>query len=241
MRYRNIRTGLPFFLLLSLMILPGLPFAAAKKGNKTKGHCGFYYSSPEVLHRSADPYMMFFQFKKGDQVASIGAQCSTTEASYAALADSVTFYLQDIDSTYCNERQVSFAWHYYDTLEGPRPTNSTYHIVTGEEKKTLLPAGHFDKIMIINTFHEFTYPDDMLQDIAAKLKEDGMLYIDEALPKKPGQLHGQCKRKMYTPEELKAVLGRNGFTFDTEWAPPDRSNKKRVQHAVFAFKKKQKG
>jgi predicted methyltransferase len=53
----------------------------------------------------------------------------------------------------------------------------------------------------------------MLADIKKKLKPGGILYIDEALPKKEGQLHGICKKPMLTNEETIAVLEKNGFKY----------------------------
>ena len=120
------------------------------------------------------------------------------------------FYLEDIDTSFFNQRQVGFAWHYYDSLRG-RPMTSTYTMVTGTEESTRLPENTFDKIIIINSFHEFSRVDEMLADIKTKLKPGGILYIDETVPKKPGQLHGICKKPMLTPEEIISILSKNGY------------------------------
>ena len=53
----------------------------------------------------------------------------------------------------------------------------------------------------------------MLDDIKKKLKPEGILYIDEALPKKQGQLHGICNMPMLTNEETRALFARNGFEY----------------------------
>jgi hypothetical protein len=53
----------------------------------------------------------------------------------------------------------------------------------------------------------------MLADIKTKLKPGGILYIDETVPKKPGQLHGVCKKTMLTSEEMISILSKNGYEY----------------------------
>jgi len=53
----------------------------------------------------------------------------------------------------------------------------------------------------------------MLADIKKKLKHNGILYIDEALPKRQGQLHGICNKPMLTDEETIAIFEKNGFEY----------------------------
>ena len=171
-----------------------------------------YFKSMDDLRQQQQRELGFYQFKPGQSVASIGAQCGNWEAVYASTTDSDHFYLEDIDTTYFTERQVSFAWHYYDSLRG-RPMTCDYKMVTGTERSTMLPENSFDKILIMNSFHEFTYQDEMLADIRTKLKPDGILYIDETVPRKPRQLHAQCKKPMITPEEMISTLSRNGFRY----------------------------
>lgn len=189
-----------------------LPFFSLNAQKRVKGYCGFYYTSMESLRQRQYRELEFFNFHPGQTVASIGAQCGHFEAAYAATTDSVRFYLEDIDTTYFNQRQLNFAWHYYDSLRG-RPMTCPYTMIIGTEKSTLLPENSFDKIIIINSFHEFTYQDEMLAGIKTKLKAGGILYIDETVPKRPGQLHGICKKPMLTPDEMISILSKNGYEY----------------------------
>ena len=184
----------------------------AQKMQMMKGYCGIYYKTMEDLYRQKQAELDFYGFHSRQVVASIGAQCGHWEAAFAATTDSIHFYLEDIDTSFFNQRQVGFAWHYYDSLRGSTMT-CTYTLITGTEESTLLPENTFDKIIIINSFHEFTRVDEMLADIKKKLKTDGILYIDEAVPKRPGQLHGICKKPMLTPEEMISILSRNGYKY----------------------------
>ena len=90
---------------------------------------------------------------------------------------------------------------------------SDYKMIFGDERSTSLPEITFDKILVINSFHEFTFQSEMLADIRKKLKPNGILYIDEALPRKPGQLHGICNKPMLTNEETIAIFEKNGFEY----------------------------
>lgn len=90
---------------------------------------------------------------------------------------------------------------------------SDYKMIPGDERSTSLPENTFDKILIINSFHEFTLLAEMLAAIKKKLKPGGILYIDEALPKRQGQLHGICNLPMLKSEETISVFANNGFEY----------------------------
>lgn len=201
-----------------------------------KGYCGQYYRRLEDLRKQRGAELDFYRFRAGQSVASIGAQCCHWEAAYAAVSDSLFFYLQDIDSSYFNPRQAGFAWHYYDSLRG-RPMSSRYTLFLGKEDATGLPDTSCDKILIINSFHEFGDRASMLADIRAKLKKDGLLYIDESVPRKPGQLHGICKKPMLTPEEMEALLESNGFQQSGHLDIGFRKGK--TYRRIYAFRRKQ--
>ena len=205
----------------------------AQKMQMIKGYCGIYYRSMEDLYRQKQVELDFYQFRPGQRVASIGAQCSHWEAMYAAAADSIHFYLQDIDTSFFNQRQSAFAWHYYDSLRG-KPMTSTYQMLLGNEHSTGLPEQFFDKIMIINSFHEFTDKAGMLVDLSRKLKKDGILYIDEAVPRKSGQKHGVCKLPMLMPEEMIELLQLNGYSLAGTINIEFRVNK--TYRKIYAFR-----
>jgi len=178
----------------------------------------------------------FYDFRSGQMIASIGAQCCHWEAAYAATIDSVTFFLEDIDSSKFKKSQVDFAWSYYSALRG-RPMTSDYKMIFGSERSTSLPENSFDKILVINSFHEFTFQAEMLADIKKKLKPGGILYIDEALPERQGQLHGICNKPMLTNEETIAIFGKNGYEYidgiDFNYRQKNPTRK------IFAFKIKE--
>jgi len=205
-----------FFILAKLTftaIFLSLTFSThAQKLETFKNYCGAFYKSMADLLKMQQREIGFYDFSSGQTIASIGAQCCHWEAAYAATTDSITFYLEDIDSSKFKKSQVDFAWSYYSTLRG-RPMTCDYKMIFGDERSTSLPENSFDKILVINSFHEFTFQAEMLADIKKKLKPGGILYIDEALPKRQGQLHGICNKPMLTNEETIAIFERNGYEY----------------------------
>jgi SAM-dependent methyltransferase len=197
-------------------------------------HCGLYYKTMEQLDQQIAEQIKFYNFQSHQTVASIGAQCANWEAAFATKTDSVTFYLEDIDSSQLNNQQAAFAWNYYSTLRN-EPITCNYKIIIGTEKNTNLPNQFFDKILIINSFHEFSDQPQMLNDIAKKLKPNGILYIDETLAKKSGELHIQCKKRIFTNEEMIGIFKENGFTYIDGFDINFR--KAKPVRKIFAFKK----
>ncbi len=88
--------------------------------------------------------------------------------------------------------------------------------------------------MIINSFHEFTDKAGMLVDLSRKLKKDGILYIDEAVPRKSGQKHGVCKLPMLIPEEMIELLQLNGYNLAGTINIEFRVNK--TYRKIYAFR-----
>ena len=115
--------------------------------------------------------------------------------------------------------------------------SSTYQLILGDDKKTHLPDTLFDKVLIINSFHEFSYQKEMLEDISGKLKPTGILYIDETLALKSGELHHNCGKRIYLDEELVSVLKENGYEYIDGVAMSYRKSK--PVRKIFAFRKVQ--
>lgn len=215
---------------LLLFVFPSF----TQKLTTASGHCGLYYKSMADLYRQQTRQISFYHFQPGEIVASIGAQCCNWEAAYAATTDSLQFFLEDIDSNFFNQRQASFAWKYYGDLRKKR-LSSSFKLILGDEKRTHLPDGVFDKIVIINSFHEFSYQKEMLQDISSKLKPGGILFIDETLAVRSGELHIQCHKRIYLDHELISILKENGYQYVNGLELAFRKSK--PIRKIFAFRK----
>lgn len=147
-----------------------------------KDHCGSFYESMAHLYKLKQAELDFYHFKPGQTIASIGAQCCHIEAAYAATTDSVIFYLEDIDSAKYNNEQAEFAWKSYATLRG-KPMTCEHNMILSDEKSTSLPEKTFDKILIINSFHEFTFVTEMLADIKRNSSQVAFFMLMKHCPK----------------------------------------------------------
>ena len=230
---KRINFFIPAKLTFTAIFLSLMFSTHAQKLETFRNYCGGFYKSMADLLKRQQKEISFYGFRSGQMVASIGAQCCHWEAAYAATTDSVTFFLEDIDSSKFKKNQVDFAWNYYSTLRG-RPMTSDYKMIFGDERSTSLPENTFDKILLINSFHEFTFQSEMLADIKKKLKPGGLIYIDEALPKRQGQLHGICSKPMFTNEETIAIFEKNGFEYVD--GVDFNYRQKTTVRKIFAFK-----
>jgi ubiquinone/menaquinone biosynthesis C-methylase UbiE len=80
-----------------------------------------------------------------------------------------------------------------------------YYRCVGKEKQSNLPDGVFDKIILASTFHEFTFMDEMINDIYKKLKPSGQLYILDAHCLTP-------THKSYTVDQTIEILKKHNFS-----------------------------
>lgn len=153
----------------------------------------------------------FYRFKKEETVVSIGAEDCNNEAVYGMLTDSVNFFVENIDSAYLNKKVLNESIAYYEK-KWNRKNNSHYTIVIGNVSGTQLPAAFADKIIIENTFHEFSLPEEMLNDCHRILKPDGTLFIAEILASPDHTLHSGCKKRLYFYTELNRFLSAADFS-----------------------------
>jgi SAM-dependent methyltransferase len=116
------------------------------------------------------------KFKPGETVADIGAGNGYIEAMLSVFHDSLTFYIQDIDSAVCNQKAVSDVVAFYQNVKG-KPFHNKFIPVTGSDNETNLPDDTFDKILMFWTYPYFKNPKAIITDLRLKLKKDGLLYI----------------------------------------------------------------
>ncbi|MES2517807.1 MAG: methyltransferase domain-containing protein [Bacteroidota bacterium] len=151
-----------------------------------------------------------YQFKENETVASVGASSGVWEIWFASQVDNLTFYLQDIDEQNCNQEEIDYGVQYYQKLL-KKTIVGKFIPTIGTQKTTNLPQNTFDKVLIINSLHEFSHPALILQDILAILKNDGILFIEEVIAISAGDIHEGCGRRLFTEDELSELLTQIGF------------------------------
>lgn len=152
-------------------INPKKPFKYGFPYNKTE--CDEYFSY----------YNGDFKIKNGETIADIGAASGWMDAMLSIYLDSVTFYIQDIDTLYSSQAELEKAVNYFSQFRS-RPQSNKFIFILGTENKTNLPDNFFDKIILNNTFHEISKPFEIIEDIKTKLKPNGEVIIREGFSNK---------------------------------------------------------
>jgi len=115
-------------------------------------------------------------FNKGEVIADLGAGNGYIEVMLAMYHDSLSFYIQDIDSSVCNQDAINEVVNFYQQLHG-KPFTCSFTAVIGTDSTTNLPDVGFDKILMLWTYQYIKQPGSLLRDIKEKLEEDGLLYV----------------------------------------------------------------
>lgn len=166
----------------------------------------------------------FFDFKKGDNVADIGAGEGKYEGAFSLLFDSINYFVQDIDKNILTQDKLNKTVKHYSSLKG-LPQTSKFQLYIGTEKSTNLPDATFDKMIMLSSFHEFTFMDEMIADISKKLKPDGKVYIVDAFCTEKGHVN-------YTSDEVILKMKKHGFTLD-KLQGTNKNNSKGLYKAIF--------
>ena len=154
--------------------------------------------------------LSIYNFQTNETIASIGASSGVWEIWFASQVEGLTFYLQDIDPLNCNQEEIEYGVKYYEKLL-QKPNSGKFIPIIGTQSETNLPHKTFDKVLIINSLHEFETPELILQDIHKILKSNGQLFIEEQLAKFLGEIHEGCGKKLFTENELIEISEKCGF------------------------------
>ena len=104
-----------------------------------------------------------------DHIADIGAGSGYHAFKLASLVKNGLIYAVDIQSEMLNE------------IELKKKLNKILNIKTilGSEKGIDLPKHSLDKVLLVDVYHEFSYPFEMIKSIKDALKPKGLLFLIE--------------------------------------------------------------
>jgi len=193
------------FFFVSILVLPKKVTDQVSKNPCVYSFLTRKNDQESILNR----YKALYDFKFKERIASVGAGGGSKEILYSMMADSLVFYLQDIDSTCLTESNLRLTTSQIYSVSG-QTCSAKFVSVIGTEEDTKLPDG-LDKVIMENTLHELTYPEKTLSDIRKSLKKSGFLYVEDFIARKSGQRHRGCKKVLYTEEELVILLDKVGF------------------------------
>ena len=107
--------------------------------------------------------------KPTDVIADIGAGSGYHVFKMAPLNYEGNLFAVDIQPEMLNAilRNPKFKKH------------TNIELVQGDEKTVNLPENSFDKVLMVDVYHEFSYPKEMILSIKKALKSDGKIYLIE--------------------------------------------------------------
>lgn len=116
------------------------------------------------------------EFRRGEIIADIGAGNGYIEAMLSIFNDSITFYIQDIDKSVCNQSAINEVVDFYQEVNGSPFTNK-FIVVNGTDTDTNLPDSAFDKVLMLWTYQYLKEPRVFIKDVRENLKDDGLFYV----------------------------------------------------------------
>lgn len=171
--------------------------------------CGYPTKDTTELKRFYRNNLSLIEVKNGERIASVGAMNGYQEVQIAIMRDSIDWTLQDIDSTCLNQVEFNKVFNYYQKMKGSSIIGK-FSLILGDETKTNLAEDSYDRVLLINVYHELTDKSAILTDIHRALKKNGRLVIMEFVAKKKGQKRKDCKHiRPWEPDFLKELEALN--------------------------------
>ncbi len=144
-------------------------------------------------------------FNNGDVIADIGAGNGYLEGMLSLSFDSLTFYIQDIDSSICNQSEVDKVLYFYKNLKG-KPFHNKFIAITGTDSTINLPDNACDKILMLYTYQYLKNPKTFIQDVKKKLKDEGLFYVVNPQHDKYDDIDSQRKKYGWNASPLETEI-----------------------------------
>ena len=138
--------------------------------------CGWIDKDTAQLNKTYNSNLKYWDVQKGETVASVGAQNGNLEVRLSLFIDSINWTLQDIDSYCLNQQEFEKVLNYYEKIGGKK-INSQFKLLLGSTTNTNLLSNTYDRILLINVYHELTKKQEILTQINTALKPQGSLVI----------------------------------------------------------------
>jgi ubiquinone/menaquinone biosynthesis C-methylase UbiE len=172
--------------------------------------CGFVTKDSSELRKNYLEFWNYINAKPGERIASVGCGNGYVEAQIAAFNDNIEWTLQDIDTICLNKTEWAQVLSHHERLKG-KPISGTFILLRGEEHITNLKRNYYDRIMMINTYHELSDQKGILIDVKGALQENGLLVIMERMAKRKNEKRKDCGHVMPWEPEMYQKLESHGF------------------------------
>jgi ubiquinone/menaquinone biosynthesis C-methylase UbiE len=224
----NLTSTLRFISFVGLLAV-----VASACSQKTKPFAHGATMNQKAIERTFTPILTFMEIKPGHTFADVGAASGDFPVMMATLLDSITIYIQDIDTAVLKQQNLNKIIDYYSAQCGHNLRfKHEFVMVIGDTLQTNLPDNTFDRIYSNATFHVFDDPEAMLTDLHKKLKPSGMIFIRDSFSgdHEEGAFcsDAACAKPLYSIPQFLSLMKRNGFTLVKE--NPDMSG-----YPVYGF------
>ena len=153
-------------------------------------------------------------FSPNEHIADVGAKGGNLAGVLSLFYNNIDITLEDIDSSCLNKIVVDSMFQYYDRISGGKRNNISCHLAIGNEVNTLLPEHAYQKVFLLNTYHEFSRPAQMLRNIHHILAPDGILYVQEAVSTYHYMVRPDCRHMTTLQRDLLSAFRYAGFELD---------------------------
>ena len=185
------------FLVFGILLLYPFPNLNAQKSTETstiysfkKGHpygIGKWYQGREIayvmgwqgigwlerdereLEERTSLLIKNMNIKTSDVIADIGAGSGYHVFKMAPKASAGNVYAVDIQPEMLQAMASNLKFQ----------KNSNIKLIQGSETSVNLPENTFDKILMVDVYHEFNFPFEMMHSIRKAMKKDGEIYLIE--------------------------------------------------------------
>lgn len=219
-------------ILLCICCLVSVLVTAQKK--KEPEFCGMRFTKIVKMTEQLQDQFEFLQLQEGDTIVDIGAASGWFEGAFAATSQlkNLNFILVDIDTGCLSRAKVDNMVRHYSGLK-ESPITHRFHIVHNTADSLFLPRDTYNKVWLFNMLHEVPDKESMLQSARNILRDGGEIVLLEFIPRKPGAVHGGCKKPLLPLEEWKTIFSRQGFRFAGSALVGKRKNTYYINMARF--------
>ncbi len=158
------------------------------------------WESRQTAYQAPNVVIKAIGLKEGMKVGEIGAGQGRYSVILAKrVGDKGHIYANDIDEESLN----------YLNIRCERDQISNITTILGKTKDPMLPANSLDMIFIVNSYHHFSHPVEVLKNAYPALKQGATLAIIEGVPGRYGRNSGHATPK----EKLIQEVENAGYSF----------------------------
>lgn len=173
------------------------------------------------IKQEYDSYHHFTNCQPGETIASIGAGNGMKEVQISCFNKGITWYLQEIDSSRLYEFDEVLRYH-ENVMDSS--VDADFNLVLGTENSTALPHEIFDRVLMLNVFHEIETQEGIMMEIHQLLDKGGVLIVMERMGENKGEVHADCGYPKLTEDEFLEDMSKYGYALNKKELGEEMSN-----------------